>query len=71
MEALYVFLKNCHGISFANYHIKFFMQFDLTTFQGVSHGFILSDLVNYSISEQMKFDSMRKLQKYFSWESVH
>ena len=72
LEALDFVFNNSHGISLANYHNHYIMEFDLTSTQEASHDFIHPELTNCTISVKLKFDApLGENVELLSWESVH
>ena len=49
------YIDNGHGISLTDYPNHFIMVFDLTSTQQASHDFIHPELINCSISVELKF----------------
>ena len=57
LEVLDFVLNTNHRISIANYDNKYFMAFNLTSTQELSHGFIHPELTNCIISVELKFEA--------------
>ena len=49
------YIDNGHGIKLSEYPSHFIMVFDLTSTQQASHNFIQTELINCSISIELKF----------------
>ena len=57
LEALDFVFNNSQGISLANYHNHYIMEFDLTSTQEASYDFIHPELTNCTISVELKFNA--------------
>ena len=51
------YIDNGHGVSLSEYSNHFIMVFDLTSTQQASHDFINPELINCSISIELKFSA--------------